>query len=67
MATSTKPAAIEALLSVNEVSAVLGCVRRTLERLRSTGAFPKPDAMVGRCPKWKPSTVQSWIDAGGAR
>jgi len=67
MPTSTKPVVIESLLSVNEVAAALGCVRRTLERLRSTGAFPKPDLQVGRCPRWKASTINAWIAQGGAR
>src|SRR5262249_36556222 len=36
------------------------------ERLLSAGKAPKPDAFCGKCPVWKKSTLQAWIDKGGA-
>lgn len=60
-------ATIEPLLSMNDVAAALNCSRRAVEAMRASGRFPKPDAMVGRCPRWKRETVTRWIDNGGAK
>lgn len=60
------PSVLEPLLSVSDVAAVLGCTRRTVERLRSSGNFPGPDLQVGKLPRWEPETVRAWIRAGGS-
>jgi hypothetical protein len=39
--------------------------RRTIERLRSAGKFPKPDLHVGKAPLWKPASVVAWVERGG--
>ncbi len=40
---------------------------RTLCRWVSAGQFPRPDMRIsGKALFWKRSTVQAWIDAGGA-
>ena len=49
------------------VARLLGVHVRTIERLLSGNKFPRPDAHAGKCPLWKPSTVQAWLDKGGAR
>ena len=49
-------------LRLDEVAATLGMSRRTVERLRSGGRFPKPDVKAGRMPLWKPETIKAWID-----
>jgi excisionase family DNA binding protein len=55
---------IEPLLSMDEIASLLGVTRRAVERLRSTGALPRPDVKVGRCLRWKSATVREWIDSG---
>lgn len=61
------PPSPEPLLSVRDVAAVLGCARRTVERLRSAGKFPGPDVRVGKLPRWRPETLNRWIEAGGGQ
>lgn len=48
-----------------EIARSLGISRRTLERERSAGRFPKPDLTIGKAPLWKPETIRRWIDSGG--
>jgi len=51
---------------LSTVAEQLGISRRALERERSAGRFPKPDAVIGRMPLWKPETVKQWLDQRGA-
>jgi predicted DNA-binding transcriptional regulator AlpA len=48
-----------------ELATSLGISRRTLERERSAGRFPRPDLTIGKAPLWKPETIRRWIDSGG--
>jgi hypothetical protein len=57
--------AIEPLLSVLDLCRILRCNRRTIERLRAGGKLPRPDANVGRMPRWKAETIRRWIENGG--
>ena len=51
------------LLSVKQVSALIGIAPRTLWRLASSGRFPRPDVKVGaRIVKWRRTTVERWIN-----
>jgi predicted DNA-binding transcriptional regulator AlpA len=60
------PSRSEALLwRFNKVVDSTGMSRRTIERLRSAGRFPKPDLKIGKAPLWKPETIRRWIDEGG--
>ncbi len=52
-------------LRLDELADSLGVSRRSLERLRSAGRFPKPDAVIGRMPVWKPETIRDWLERGG--
>jgi len=61
-----KTSSIEPLLTMNDVARALACSRRTLEQMRSGGRFPRPDAMIGRSPRWEPETVRAWVKAGGS-
>ena len=61
----TLPASIEPLLHIDDLAALLSCSRRLVERLRSAGKVPRPDIMVGKCPRWKPATIRAWIERGG--
>jgi predicted DNA-binding transcriptional regulator AlpA len=58
----TTAAPIERMaLRLDEVAATLGMSRRTIERLRAGGKFPKPDVKAGKAPLWKPETIRAWI------
>ncbi len=49
---------------LEDVATSLGVSRRAIERLRSAGQFPRPDAIIGRMPLWRPQTIRSWIEGG---
>jgi predicted DNA-binding transcriptional regulator AlpA len=57
-----EPIAIEPLLTIDGLAAVLSIARRTAERLKSAGKLPRPDLTIGRMPRWKPETIRCWID-----
>ncbi len=57
--------AIEPLLSIAELAAVLRCSRRLIERMRSAGKLPRPTLHVGRCPRWTAASIREWINAKG--
>jgi predicted DNA-binding transcriptional regulator AlpA len=52
---------------LNELAAALRVSRRTIERERSAGRFPKPDLTIGRMPLWRPETIRTWIEEAGRR
>lgn len=58
----TRPTVVK-LLTAGDVCAILSRSKRWLERSRLQGRFPAPDYQLGRYPRWKPSTVQAWLDA----
>jgi len=53
-------------LRLDELAKVLGVSRRTLERERAAGRFPRPDAHLGKMPLWRPETLQRWLAGGGS-
>jgi predicted DNA-binding transcriptional regulator AlpA len=52
---------------LDEIAESLGVSRRTIERERSAGRFPKPDLRIGRAPLWTRETLTRWIAEGGAK
>ena len=50
---------------LGEVARSLGVSRRTLERERSAGRFPRPDLTMGKAPLWTRETLVRWIAEGG--
>jgi predicted DNA-binding transcriptional regulator AlpA len=50
---------------LDDLSALTGLSRRTLERERSAGRLPKPDLRVGKRVLWKPETIREWVEGGG--
>ena len=63
-----EPATPERLLiRLDELADRLGISRRTIERERSAGRFPRPDLTVGKMPLWRPETIREWIEGGGSR
>ncbi|MFI5458037.1 MAG: helix-turn-helix transcriptional regulator [Isosphaerales bacterium] len=51
--------------SMTEVARVLSVCRRTIERERSAGRFPKPDLHIGKRPLWTKESLLRWIANGG--
>jgi predicted DNA-binding transcriptional regulator AlpA len=49
------------------VASALSLNVRTIERMISAGRFPAADAWAGKCPLWRRSTIENWIDSGGSR
>ncbi len=52
---------------LNELAAVIGVSRRSIERERSAGRFPKPDVKIGKRPFWRVETIRKWAEGGGSR
>jgi predicted DNA-binding transcriptional regulator AlpA len=50
---------------LDEVASMLGVSRRTVERERSAGRFPRPDLHIRRCPLWRRETLEEFIQHGG--
>jgi predicted DNA-binding transcriptional regulator AlpA len=50
---------------LNEIAGALGVCRRTIERERAAGRFPKPDLKIGKAPLWTKETIAKWIASGG--
>jgi excisionase family DNA binding protein len=65
-----RPAALQGerlTYRLDEVAKLLGVSRRTIERERAAGRFPKPDLWIGRTPLWRRETLVQWIAEGGGR
>jgi excisionase family DNA binding protein len=65
--TEAPPTALSPLVGYVELTATLGISRRAAERMVAAGTLPSPDVRIGRLVRWKPSTIQAWINAGGVR
>lgn len=63
----TVPTVERLTLRLSEVAAALGVDRRTIERMRSAGRFPRPDLQIGRAPLWTRETLVAWIAEGGSK
>jgi predicted DNA-binding transcriptional regulator AlpA len=61
----TRPRVERIALRLDEVAEAVGLSRRTIERERSAGRFPKPDRVVGKVSLWSVETVKAWV--GGAQ
>jgi predicted DNA-binding transcriptional regulator AlpA len=57
------PVESDRLWSMKEVARYLGFSRRTVERLRSAGQFPRPQINRPRMLRWKPETIRQWKGA----
>jgi hypothetical protein len=49
------------LVGVDDICVAWRCSRRYLERLRKSGAFPAPDRMIGRSPKWRIEAINALL------
>ena len=61
----TPPAIARLALRLDEIAESLGVSRRSLERARASGKFPKPDIRLGRTVLWTPETIAGWLRKGG--
>ena len=64
-ATDALPVAERLALRLDELATLIGISRRSIERERSAGRFPRPDLTVGRMPLWRPETIRAWVEGGG--
>lgn len=51
-----------ALMTPDDVAGYLAISGATFRRLRAKGAFPGPDVTLGPLIRWRPSTVDRWIE-----
>jgi excisionase family DNA binding protein len=51
------------LITVDELSKLLGMSKRTVWRLLSVGQVPRP-VRIGRSTRWRLDEVRRWIDLG---
>lgn len=56
---------IRPLLTQVQVARILGVCDRTVRRMIALGEFPERDCIVSASPRWRPSTVEAWIQSGG--
>jgi hypothetical protein len=60
---------IEPMLSMTDLCRILNVSRSKLERLRAAGKIPPPDldlrTVSKPIPRWRPSTINRWIEGGG--
>lgn len=61
-----KPRLERLALRLDEIAEAVGISRRTIERERSAGRFPKPDRVIGKVSLWSVETIRRWIEGGGA-
>jgi predicted DNA-binding transcriptional regulator AlpA len=58
---------IEPLLTKADLVRILQLSSRTLDRMRSTGAVPRHDLMLGKGPRWRASTIRRWLESGAIK
>jgi predicted DNA-binding transcriptional regulator AlpA len=51
-------------LRLDEIAEAVGISRRTIERERSAGRFPKPDRVIGKVSLWSVETIRRWVEGG---
>jgi predicted DNA-binding transcriptional regulator AlpA len=57
----TLPPGCEAFLSKQQICFALGVSLRTLQSMLTTGEFPKPDARIGKFPRWRVASFNAWV------
>ena len=51
---------VNPMLTIGEIERALGYAKGSLTSLRAKGYFTEPDAVYGRTPLWRPSTITKW-------
>ena len=58
------PPGTPAMLSIEQVAAMLGVTSRFVRKLMATGSFPEADSWLGgSLQRWRVATVEKWIDS----
>jgi predicted DNA-binding transcriptional regulator AlpA len=60
----TRPHVERLALRLDEIAEAVGISRRTIERERSAGRFPKPDRKIGKVSLWSVETIRRWVEGG---
>ena len=55
----------ELLWKMDDVATATRLSPRTISRLRAAGKLPPADFVYGRCPRWRPTSIERWIARGG--
>lgn len=55
------------LLTVPDVAERLQVNRRTVYSWIQAGTLPRPDVDIGNIKRWKPKTIEDWIDSLNAK
>ena len=63
---TSKPAMPCELITANQLADLLNLSERTLYRLKSTGAIPKPISLGGSV-RWSLTEIRIWIEQGCPR
>lgn len=65
MSTDAKKASVDPIaVGTRDLPRLTSLSMRTIDRLRSSGRFPKPDKRVGRRSLWLVSTIRAWLGEG---
>lgn len=51
----------EALLGKAQICFAVGVSVRTLQSMLASGEFPKPDTHIGKFPRWRVATFNTWV------
>jgi predicted DNA-binding transcriptional regulator AlpA len=54
---------LPALMTVQDVARLMTVSKRTVWRMRNSGAVPRPVKILGAV-RWKGSDIRQWLDAG---
>jgi len=54
---------LPALMTVEDVARLMTVSKRSVWRMRSSGAVPRPVKILGAV-RWKGSDIRQWLDAG---
>ena len=57
---------LPALLDIDQVAAVVGLGRRTIQRMVSADTFPPPRRFTRQLVRWPACVVRDWLKAQGA-
>lgn len=51
------------LLTIKEISKLLGLSRATFWRLRTNGDFPKGISLTQHCTRWSSADIEEWLES----
>lgn len=53
----------EPLMTVRDLAKRLQIDRRTIYSWIQSGKIPRPDLDIGNVKRWRPTTIEEWIDS----